>query len=257
MDIKVAGQLVTGDWQDTQKTQIAAGGGSDVFHLDLNWLSAWADNVIQPLDPYIEADFWDQFVPNASDVWMKDGKHYAASNSYSVISVLYNEKMIKDAGATVPAYNETWTLEQFEAAMEKVYTYHQDQKITYSDGKEYPYYILGTTSAMYFYWLMYGPMGGIPMADTNNIAQNAYADAIVKMGEWIDKGWVTPSAEVEPGQGTVAFSAGGNVAFSITGDWTPTGFYRKANGIGEEKTPLTVSYSSCPTPVGKDGKVVS
>lgn len=258
IDVKVDGVLVTdNNWQDTFKAQVAAGSGPDVFHLDANWLSAWGDTVIQPIDQYFEPVFWDQFVPAANDMWTKDGKHYAVSNSYSVISVLYNEKMIADAGATVPSTTGSWTLEEFEAAMEKVYNFHKDKKMTYTDSKEYPYYIIGTTSTMYYFWLMYGPMGGIPMAETNNIAQNAYADAIVKIAEWVDKGWVTPSAEVEPGNTTVAFTSGANVAFSITGDWTPTNFYRQHHGIGGEEIPLTVSYSSAPTPVGADGKPAS
>ncbi len=258
IDVTVEGVLVTdANWQDTFKTQVAAGSGPDVFHLDANWLSAWGDTVIQPIDQYFDASFWDQFVPAANEMWLKDGKHYAVSNSYSVISVLYNEKMVADAGATVPSTTGTWSLEEFEAAMEKIYNYHKDKKITYTDGKEYPYYVIGTTSTMYYFWLMYGPMGGIPMAETNNIAQNAYADAIVKIAEWVDKGWVSPSADVQPGNTTVAFSAGANVAFSLTGDWTATSFYRQDHGIGGEKIPLAVSYSSCPTPLGKDGKVVS
>lgn len=258
IDVKVEGVMVTdANWQDTFKTQVAAGSGPDVFHLDANWLSSWADTVIQPIDGYFEEDFWDQFTDSAEDMWIKDGKHYAVSNSFSVISVLYNEKMIEESGAKVPGPTETWTLEEFEAAMETIYNYYKDKTVTYTDGKEYPYYVIGTNSTMYYFWLMFGAMGGTPMAETNNIAQNAYADAIVKIAEWVDKGWVTPSADVQPGGTTVAFSSAANVAFNLTGDWTATSFYRQHHGIGGEQIPVTVSYSSCPTPVGQDGKVVS
>lgn len=255
IDVKIEGQLNTdASWQDTLKTQIATGSGPDVFHMDLNQFSAWKDTVIQPLSPFYEADFWNQFVPNAIEVWKANDNYYAVSNSYSTVAVLYNVDALKEAGVTM---GTTWTLEEFEKAMETFYNFYDGKTITYTDGSTYPYNVLDTTAAMYYLWLFNGVYGGTPFADTNNVAQKAYVDGLVKMAEWADKGWLKSANDVGPGNRATAFSSGGNTAFMITGDWTPTGFYRQHNGIGGETIEVTTNYASIIAPVGKSGKPFS
>lgn len=254
INVTIEGQYVTdAGWEDVLKTQVAAGSGPDVFHLDLNLFSAWRDAVIQPLTPYYEKDFWDQFVPSAINVWNADEEYYAVPNSFSVVSFLYNKEMLKTAGLEVDN-NTRWTLEQFEAAMEKISNTYKGKTVKYSDGKDYPYYTVGTRSLMYWWWLFWS-YGGTSLAETNNIAQNAYADAIMKIAEYSDKGWVTNSADVLPGKTTTAFSSAANVALYPTGDWTPTTFYRQDKGIEGTQVPLAVDYGSLTVPLGTDGKV--
>ncbi|MDP4147202.1 MAG: hypothetical protein Q8936_22455, partial [Bacillota bacterium] len=89
---------------------------------------------------------------------------------------------------------------------------------------------------------------------TNNIAQKAYVDAIMKIADYADKGWVTAAADVLPGKVTVAFSSAANVGLYPTGDWTPTTFYRQDKGIGQAKVPVKVDYGSLVVPLGDDGK---
>lgn len=255
IDITIEGQLNTDSgWQDILKTQIAAGSGPDIFHMDVNQLSAWENSVIQPLSPYYEETIYDQFVPSVIDAWKVDGTCYALPNSYSVVAMLYNQDMMKEAGVTV---GEGWKLTEFEQVLEKLSTVYGDKKITYTDGKEYPYYLLGTSSLMYYFWLFNGVYEGTPLNETNNIAQQQYVEAIMKMAEWTDKGWLVQSADVLPGNLTTAFSSGGNVAFMPTGDWTPTSLYRQHHGIGVEQIDVTVPYASVMAPTGKDGKVFS
>jgi ABC-type glycerol-3-phosphate transport system substrate-binding protein len=254
INVTVEGQYVTdAGWEDTLKTQIAAGSGPDVFHMDLNNFSAWKDAVMQPLSPYFEKDFWNQFVPSAINVWKSDDQYYAVPNSFSVVAFLYNKEMFKNAGINVDG-NTRWTLQDFEAAMAKIHDTYNGKTVKYTDGKDYPYYTVGTRSLMYWWWLFWG-YGGKSLAETNNIAQNAYADAIMKIADYADKGWVTNSADVLPGKTTTAFSSAANVAIYPTGDWTPTTFYRQDKGIEGTQVPLKVDYGSITVPLGNDGKV--
>lgn len=254
INVTIEGQFVTdAGWEDILKTQIAAGSGPDVFHMDLNWFSAWKDVVTQPLTSFYEEDFWGQFVPSAIDVWKSEGDYYAIPNSFSVVAFLYNKEMLKTAGVEVDS-NTRWTLEQFEEVMEKVYNTYKDKTIKYTDGKEYPYYTVGTRSLMYWWWLFWG-YGGESLDQTNNIAQTAYVDAIMKIAEYADKGWVTNAADVLPGKTATAFSSAANVAIYPTGDWTASTFYRQDKGIEGTQVPLIVDYGSVPTPIGSDGKV--
>lgn len=254
IDVTIQGQYVSdAGWEDTLKTQVAAGSGPDVFHLDLNLASSWRDAVIQPLSPYYENDFWNQFIPSSIDVWKFDDQYYAVPNSFSVVAFLYNKDMLKNAGIEVD--NSTrWTLENFENAMGKLYNTYKGKTIKYSDGKDYPYYVVGTRSLMYWWWLFWS-YGGKSLAETNNIAQNAYADAIMKIADYADKGWVTNASDVLPGKTTTAFGSAANVAIYPTGDWTPTSYFRNDKGIGEAKVPLAVDYGSLTVPLGNDGKV--
>lgn len=255
INVTIEGQYVTdAGWEDTLKTQVAAGSGPDVFHLDLNLFSAWRDAVIQPLTPYFDKTHWDQFVPSAINVWKADDEYYAVPNSFSVVAFLYNKEMFKNAGINIDSKTTRWTLKDFEDAMAKLSETYKGKTVKYSDGKEYPYYVVGTRSLMYWWWLFWS-YGGKSLAETNNIAQNAYADAIMKIADYADKGWVVNAADVQPGKTTTAFSSAANVAIYPTGDWTPTTFYRQDKGIEGTKVPLAVDYGSLTVPLGTDGKV--
>ncbi|MEO2078618.1 MAG: hypothetical protein ABGX20_25240 [Bacillus sp. (in: firmicutes)] len=253
INVTINGQYITdAGWEDTLKTQVAAGGGPDVFHLDLGLASSWRDAVIQPLSPYYKKDFWNQFIPSAINVWKFDADYYAVPNSFSVVDFLYNKEMFKNAGVNVDS-STRWSLEDFEVAMQKIHDTYQGKTVKYEDGKTYPYYTVGTASLMYWWWLFWS-YGGESLNKTNNIAQKEYVDAIMKIAGYADKGWVTNSADVQPGKVTIAFSSAANVAIYPTGDWTPTTFYRKDKGIGEARVPQKVDYGSLVVPLGKDGK---
>ncbi len=253
--VNIDGQFVSGgDWESTVKTQIAAGSGPDVFHLDLGKFSGFRP-VLQPIDKYFEDDFWDQFVPSAIDVWNYNDEQYAISNSFSVVSFLYNKTMFEEAGLDYNSDSEI-TLDEFEHIMETLYNTYNGKTVTDDDGNEYPYYVVGGTSAMYWWWMFFG-FGGEALADTNNVAQEAYVDAAMKIAEYADKGWVVNANEIVPDKTSTAFSTAGNVAMYSTGDWTPTFFYRTHNGIGTDAMPITVDYASLKAPVGIDGKTHS
>jgi ABC-type glycerol-3-phosphate transport system substrate-binding protein len=77
IEVSIDGQYISdAGWEDTLKTQVAAGSGPDVFHLDLGMASSWRDAVIQPMSPYYEKDFWDQFIPSTIDAWKFDDEYY-------------------------------------------------------------------------------------------------------------------------------------------------------------------------------------
>lgn len=239
------------DWMDVLKTAVAAGGGPDVWHMDVNWFSAWKDVVIQPISDYLGTDLFQEYSANGIDLWKADDKYYALPITYSVVAMLYNVDLAKEIGIEV---KEDWTFEDFEAAVEKAGAYLQGKTVKYTDGQEYPYYVIGHYHTMYFWWLLLGPYGGTALADTNNIAQKAFADAILKMSEWRSKGWIWRRAEVQPGGTQPAFSDALNVLFWPTGDWTITGLTRQVLGIESDPLPVKVNYASVQMPSGPDGK---
>ncbi|MCH4890145.1 carbohydrate ABC transporter substrate-binding protein [Acidaminobacter sp. JC074] len=253
--VTIDGNLV-GDagWQDILKTQVAAGNGPDVFHMDLNEFSAWRDVVIQPISPYIDQTLVDEFVPSAVGVWKADDKLYALPNSFSVVAFLYNKEMFEKAGLDVSGQTRM-TLEDFENTMDALYNTFKDEQVKYEeDGENYQNYVVGTRSLLYWWWL-FNSYGGESLDTTNNIAQEAYVDAIMKIAEYADKGWITNASDVMPGGVTNAFGSAGNVAIYPTGDWTTTGYYRTQHGIGQVAKDITTDFGSLTVPLGSDGKV--
>jgi len=252
IDVTIDVTMAPGDdWMDTLKTAVAAGGGPDVWHMDVNWFSAWQDVVIQPLSIYLGDEIFGEYSANGIDLWKAEGKYYALPITYSVVAMMYNVDLAAEIGIEI---KEDWTFEDFEAALEKAAAYLEGKTVTYTDGNEYPYYILGHYHTMYFWWLMTGPFGGTALADTNNIAQKAFADAILKMSEWRSKGWIWRRAEVQPGGTQAAFSDALNVLFWPTGDWTITGLTRQELGIESDPLPVKVNYASVQMPSGEDDK---
>jgi hypothetical protein len=160
--------------------------------------------------------------------------------------------MFKNAGVDIDS-STRWKLEDFEKAMAAIYDTYKGKTVEYEDGKKYPYYTVGTSSLMYWWWIFWS-YGGETLSETNNIAQKEYVDAVMKIAEYADNGWVTNAADVLPGKTAIAFSSAANVAIYPTGDWTPTGFYRKDKGIGEASVPLNVDYGSLVVPLGDDDK---
>jgi multiple sugar transport system substrate-binding protein len=238
------------DWMDTVKTAVASGAGPDVWHMDVNWFSAWQDTVIQPLSPYYDKNFYDQFVPSAVNIWKAKDNYYAIPASYSVVAMLYNKKLVADAGITI---GKTWTFDEFEQDLAKAYAYYKDKTVTYS-GKQYPYYMLGTAHTMYYWWMTLGEFQGTPLSNTNNICQPAFVNSILKEAQWRSEGYVAQGSEVQPSSTQVAFSSAGNVVFWPTGDWTITALYRQAKGLETDALPVNVDYASIAAPTGPDGK---
>lgn len=236
---------------DVIKTAVASGTGPDMWHMDVNYFSAFKDTVIQPIDPYLDDSIFGEYLDNGIGMWKSDDHFYALPVSFSVVGFLYNKDAAAAAGVTL---GDTWTFEEFEKALATCYDYYKDKKITYSDGKEYPYWMLTTQHTMYYWWLFYGVYGGTPMYKTNNIAQEAFVNAIVKMAEWRAKGYLHYSGEVGPVSTSVAFANGANVLFWPTGDWTISTLTQQELGINTEALPMNVNYASIPAPLGQDGK---
>lgn len=239
----------TDDWMDTVKTAVAAGSGPDIWNMDVNWLSAWKDTVIQPLDPYIDSSVFEQYSENGIDLWKSGDHYYALPVTFSVVGFMYNKDLTDELGLDM---SKTWTFEEFESYLEKADEQLKGKTVTYSDGNEYPYILLGSSHTMYYWWLLVGVEGGTALCDTNNIAQNAFVEGILKMAEWRSKGWTVQ--QVTPGNTTAAFSDAGNVLFWPTGDWTITALVRQPLGIESEPLPVNTNYASIAAPLGADGK---
>ena len=138
---------------DVIKTAVAAGSGPDLWHMDVNYFSSFRGNVIQPLSTYLDDDIWAEYLDNGVGVWKYEDDCYALPVSFSVVGMLYNKTALEDAGITL---GTTWTIDEFESALETAYACYKDKTVTYSDGNEYPYFMLSTQHTMYYWWLFYG-----------------------------------------------------------------------------------------------------
>lgn len=237
------------DWLDTTKTAVAAGVGPDIWNMDVNWMSSWKDTVIQPVSDYLDKSVFEQYVSQGIDLWKSGDDYYALPVSFSVVAFIYNKDLTDEIGLDM---SKTWTFDEFESYLAQADEYLKDKEVEYSDGESYPYYLLGSSHTMYYWWLLVGVYGGTALADTNNIAQSAFVDGILKMAEWRAKGYT--AQQVDPGGTTSAFSDAGNVLFWPTGDWTITALTRLPLGIESEPQPLNVDYASIAAPLGQDGK---
>jgi len=237
------------DWLDTKKTAVAAGVGPDVWNMDVNWMSSWKDTVIQPVSNYLDAEVFEGYVPQGVDLWKSGDDYYALPVTFSVVAFVYNKDLADEIGLDM---SKEWTFEDFEAYLATAEAYLKDKTVEYTDGESYPYYLLGANHTMYYWWLLVGVYGGTPLCDTNNIAQEAFVNGILKMAEWRSKGY--SAQQITPGGTQAAFSDACNVLFWPTGDWTITGLTRLPLGIESDPLPLNVNYASIAAPLGQDGK---
>ncbi|MBU3158750.1 sugar ABC transporter substrate-binding protein [Clostridium frigoris] len=99
-------EVVTGDYNQTMQTKIAAKTEPDLFYLDVSLAANYIDKgVIAPLDEYLDKSDLKDFYPNVLKGFQKDGKTYGLPKDFNSLGLFYNKKMFADAGVKVP---KTW-----------------------------------------------------------------------------------------------------------------------------------------------------
>jgi len=99
-------EVVTGDYNQTMQTKIAAKTEPDLFYLDVSLAANYIDKgVIAPLDEYLDKSDLKDFYPNVLKGFQKDGKTYGLPKDFNSLGLFYNKEMFADAGVKVP---KTW-----------------------------------------------------------------------------------------------------------------------------------------------------
>jgi multiple sugar transport system substrate-binding protein len=99
------------DYWTSITTGFVAGTAPDVFTSHLAKYPEFAlNNQIVDLSPYIKRDNLDTkiYYPGLYDLWGKDGKQYGLPKDWDTIAIVYNKKMLRDAGVT-EAQIKNWT----------------------------------------------------------------------------------------------------------------------------------------------------
>lgn len=116
------------DMQKQLASMSTANGTFDISDGFGNQVGSWASKgVLEPLDQYLTSDHVDtsDFVPAAMDQMTYQGKTYAAPIAVHSFQLLYNKKLLADAGVQPPK-----TMTQFAAAIHKLTKVDDNGNIT-------------------------------------------------------------------------------------------------------------------------------
>lgn len=87
-------------------TQLQAGQGPDIFLIHSSWLPMFSGDLSSISEEVMTADEYNKtFYPVAREILSSGGKIYAAPREIDGLALLYNEDILKAAGASVPL---TW-----------------------------------------------------------------------------------------------------------------------------------------------------
>lgn len=126
------------DYQDSMLLRFRGGTPTDVAYVGQDWLPAWAAaGFFAPLDDVapadVLADLKSDMAPFALSDMTYKGKLYGLPYYADTISLLYNKKILADAGIAVPG---TW--EDLTAAAEKLKAGGMEHPIVYEFDQELP-----------------------------------------------------------------------------------------------------------------------
>lgn len=173
------------------------------------------------LTAYYDAYGWGDAFPQASlDQLMSDeeamqfatGSLYAAPGALSVLGVFYNKDILADAGIDSPPQN----VAEFEEALAAVDD-NGDQPLSVGGlevgGFQLWNVLLNSTgdTQQYLDWVY-----GAPDA---TIETDAAAQAAQTMADWVDEGYISPSANATADSDALAAFTAGDAAFFVTGNW--------------------------------------
>lgn len=110
----VSFEVIAGEYGPVMLTRLGAGDAPDLFYVQQGYAQDWIDQgVLQPLDDRLGSAGIDlgAFYPGFLAPFQKDGQTYGIPKDASILGMQTNDKLLSDAGVTVPT-----TLEELEAA---------------------------------------------------------------------------------------------------------------------------------------------
>lgn len=223
--------------QNKYKTAAQAGNAPDVMRTEVAWVAEFASlGYLQPLDGTILAEGQDDFLATPWSSNMYDGKQYGVPQVTDAPGLLYNKKILEEAGVAVPT---TW--DEIAAAHDKIKAL---------GGIDTLYGPVGA----YFtqpYIFSYG--GNTLDVDNKKVLIND-AESVAGFQEALDlieQGVaVSPDPNNAYGIADTAFKEG-KLAMTINGPWSVPGLE------GSEAFPTLDNVGIAPTPAGPNGDVGS
>lgn len=231
-----------------QQTLIASGAPPDILFFTINnWPAFAAQNVILPLDDFIQKDSYDldDFFPQIVKAYRFDGKNFGVGKLHgipkeiAIRSLFYNTEHFAAAGVVAPALDNPWEREQFLDAAKKLTKTMGDQTAQYGVVQE----------TWWGPWMMWAwADGGDAVDDPYKPTKATLEDpkvvaAIEFIGNLVTTQKVAPTDAVTKDQGKSALFAGKRASMYWNGYWNNVTF-KKAG----------VQYDVMPFPKGAAGR---
>ncbi|MDR1852780.1 MAG: sugar ABC transporter substrate-binding protein [Propionibacteriaceae bacterium] len=249
-------------------TAMVSGTAPDVFTDHLNYFADFVNKKqIVDLQPYIDRDKLDmgQYYKGLADVWkFKDGHSYGLPKDWDTIAIIYNKKLVDEAGYSADEMNKlTWnptdggTYEKAiahlsvdkngkrgdEAGFDKdnVAVYGlalEDSGAGFSQEQFAPYFL--TTGWTY--------TDKNPWGTKYNFSDKNYKDTIAWVRKMIEKGYMnTLETATSMGKNALESFGAGKFALVTKGDWMVSSYTALKD--------VEIGYA--PTPIGPSGQRAS
>ena len=192
------------------------------------------DGLVEDLTPYIDAfaaDInFDDFYPGMTDMMNNEGHQTALPFGQSGQIFYYNKTLLNEIGVSFPT-----KMEEMDAFLETVYNY---------TGK--PVLAVHGTDNAYFY-CMFTNMGAFMIdteTNTTGLENDAALNLIIKIREWVDKGWVKWVINDVGNTLTLDFTSGAVASILYTSS-SYAGYKKKADN-GENGVTFEVGIANQP-----------
>ena len=209
----------------------AAGGDMpDVFWMHSNNSQIYMKNdMLLQLDDYIAAsDKIDlaNYMPEVTELYTMDGKHYAIPKDYDTIALWYNKTMFDEAGLAYP--DATWSYDDMLDAA---------AKLTKADGSQYGFAMNPSNDQDTYYNFVYA-MGGYIVSDDHKKSGYDDPNTLKAMDYVAQLLQYCPSPTVMSETGTEVLMQSGQVAMITQGSWMVAAF--KANEYMAENCDVAI-----------------
>ena len=212
-------------------TDIAGGTAPDIALIGTRWLVDFVKNdVAEPLDAYITAEFKGRFIESFLKPSTINGKIYALPVAASARAMYYNKDLLSKAGVTEPPAD--WTALVADA-----------EKVKALGGNLYGFALQGKEieTDAYWYYALWTQGGELIDGDKSGIASPAGIRAASLYRSMIDRGLSEPDPTGYNRQDVERLFMQGRVAMLLTGPWLRSQIKTQAPNL---------NYGIAPIPAG-------
>jgi len=211
-------------------TSITAGGGPDVFWMNVFMPKYASNGVILPIDDKIEADNIDlgNYPEALVELYNYDGKQYALPKDFDTIGLWYNKMLFDAAGIKYP--DETWDWNTVTDAAKKL-----------TDTSKGIYGIAARRTGQEGYYNTIAQAGGFVLSPDKKTSGYDKPETIAGLKFWIDliEAGVSPTIQQMTDTSPVSLFESGKVAMLYDGSWMAIE-YGKTNEYTKDKVDVAV-----------------
>jgi multiple sugar transport system substrate-binding protein len=233
-DIEVHYEVVSWDTlQQKLTTEIAGGDNGDISIIGTRWLVDFVkQGIVAPLDPYMNQEFRDRFIPVFLKPSEMEGKIYGLPIAASARAMYYNSAILKRAGIDTPP--ATW--DDLVADCAKVKALNAANTYCYGlQGKE-------IETDVYYYYAMWSYGGDIlTPQNTSGLATPPALKAADLYKKLIDSGYTQPGVTAYNREDVQNQFKQGHIAMMITAPFLASQIKTEAPNL---------AYGVAPVPKG-------